>query len=82
MSAGSKVARVALAFWVMKLGATTLGKTFHDRLTRAPANGGLGFGTTGSLAVLAAILLTLLALTSHRDHCAAAAPVAAASPLP
>ncbi|QZN81563.1 hypothetical protein K5K93_03775 [Stenotrophomonas sp. DR822] len=53
----SKVAAVTLAFWVMKIAATTLGETAGDLLSMT-----LGLGYVTSSAILLAIFAGLLAL--------------------
>jgi len=53
----SKVAAVTLAFWVMKIAATTLGETAGDLLSMT-----LGLGYVTSSAILLAIFVGLLAL--------------------
>lgn len=58
--------RVAL-FWAAFVLTRPFGATFGDLLTKTPAQGGLGFGTIGSSAVLVSILLILVYWT-HRTH--------------
>jgi uncharacterized membrane-anchored protein len=57
------VSRVAL-FWIAFVLTRPFGATFGDLLTKTPARGGLGFGTVGSSAVLAVILVALVVFTS------------------
>ncbi len=61
----TKVSRVAL-FWIAFVLTRPFGATMGDVLTKSHAQGGLGFGTIGSSIVLAAILVTSVALTSAR----------------
>lgn len=74
---GSAIALVALAAWRTRIDRVVLfwlafvltrpfGATFGDLLTKAPADGGLGFGTVGSSAVLAAVLATLVVTATRR----------------
>jgi uncharacterized membrane-anchored protein len=49
-----------LLFWMAFVLTRPLGATFGDFLTKAPVKGGLGFGTIGSSAVLALILIGCL----------------------
>lgn len=55
----TKISRVFL-FWVAFVLTRPFGATMGDVLTKGPDHGGLGFGTIGSSAVLAAILLALM----------------------
>lgn len=52
----TRISRVFL-FWVAFVQTRPLGATFGDTLTKTPAQGGLGFGTIGTSAVLIAITL-------------------------
>ena len=63
--AGSKVAAVTLAFWLMKIAATTLGETAGDLLSMT-----LNLGYALSSAVLVATFLLLLAwqVSARRFH--------------
>jgi len=45
-----------LLFWVAFVLTRPFGATFGDLLTKTPAQGGLGFGTIGSSAILAGLL--------------------------
>ena len=54
-AAANNVAAVTLAFWIMKICATTAGETGGDLLSMT-----LGIGTIGSTAVLLTILLILI----------------------
>lgn len=57
----SKLPAITLAFWIMKIAATTLGETLGDFLSKGPEHGGidLGYGLA-SLIVLGIFLATLL----------------------
>lgn len=55
----TKISRV-LVFWVAFVLTRPFGATMGDVLTKAPDKGGLDFGTTGSSAILAAVLLGLV----------------------
>jgi uncharacterized membrane-anchored protein len=57
--------RVAL-FWLAFVLTRPLGATLGDMLTKAVTAGGLNLGTIGASAVLAAVLLGLILLTSYR----------------
>ncbi len=63
----SKVAAVTLAFWVLKILATTLGETLGDYLSMT-----LGLGYVAGLAITGALLLIVLAvqIRSARYHAA------------
>ena len=54
-TAGNKVPEVVLAFWVVKVLATTVGETAADFLSTT-----LGLGLTGTTLVMTALLLTAL----------------------
>lgn len=54
-AAGNKVPEVTLAFWVVKILATTVGETAADFLSTT-----LGLGLTGTTMVMTAVLLTAL----------------------
>lgn len=56
------ISKVAL-FWTAFVLTRPFGATFGDLLTKSPAQGGVGFGTIGSSAVLAGILIGLVAWT-------------------
>ena len=60
-STRSKLPAITLAFWIMKVAATTLGETLGDFLSKGPEHGGidLGYGLA-SLIVLGIFLATLL----------------------
>ena len=58
----TRISRVLL-FWVAFVLTRPFGATFGDLLTKPARLGGLGLGTAGSSAVLAALLLGLLAWT-------------------
>jgi uncharacterized membrane-anchored protein len=55
----TKMSRTLL-FWAAFVLTRPFGATMGDLLTKAPAKGGLGFGTVGSSAVLLAILIGLI----------------------
>lgn len=59
----TKISRV-LVFWVAFVLTRPFGATMGDVLTKAPDKGGLDFGTTGSSAILATVLLCLVAYAS------------------
>lgn len=59
------VSKVAL-FWAAFVLTRPFGATFGDLLTKTPANGGLGFGTIGSSAVLMSILVVLVVWTRKK----------------
>lgn len=54
-----------LLFWIAFILTRPFGATFGDLLTKPLSNGGMGFGTIGSSAVLFIILISLVAL-AHR----------------
>ena len=62
----TKISHVAL-FWVAFVLTRPFGATFGDFMTKTPEQGGLGFGTIGSSAVLLVMLLALVAwaIRSH-----------------
>ena len=60
MDATSNLPRITLAFWIAFVLTRPFGATFGDLLTKTPAKGGIGFGTIGSSAVLAVILVALI----------------------
>jgi uncharacterized membrane-anchored protein len=59
------VSRVML-FWIAFVLTRPFGATFGDLLTKSPDNGGFGFGTIGSSAILAALLVAVIVHTSVR----------------
>jgi uncharacterized membrane-anchored protein len=61
-----------LLFWVAFVLTRPFGATLGDLLTKLPEKGGLGFGTMGASAVLAAILVVALVLTPRREKAAVA----------
>lgn len=65
----TSINRIAI-FWAAFILTRPFGATFGDLLTKPLPKGGLGFGTIGSSAVLALILMTMIVLTYHRksDH--------------
>lgn len=73
------IAMIGLAYFFTPVSRTTLfwaafvltrpfGATMGDLLTKAPAMGGMGFGTMGSTLVLLSILVVLIAITMRRDR--------------
>lgn len=60
------LSRIGL-FWAAFVLTRPFGATFGDLLTKTPDKGGLGFGTIGSSAILAAILIGLVIYTSIQD---------------
>lgn len=62
----TRLNRIAL-FWLAFVLTRPFGATFGDFLTKPLVKGGLGFGTIGSSAVLAAILLSLLLVQMYRS---------------
>lgn len=64
----TKLPAITLAFWLMKISATTLGETLGDFLSKGPEDGGLDLGyLVASLIVLAIFLATLVPqLLTHR----------------
>jgi uncharacterized membrane-anchored protein len=80
----TKINRVAL-FWVAFVLTRPFGATFGDLLTKTPEKHGLGFGTIGSSAVLAVILVAVILYTTRRAGRAdrpGAAPAQPAIPKP
>jgi len=69
---GTSISKVAL-FWAAFVLTRPLGATMGDLLTKTPEQGGLGFGTIGSSAVLAGILLVFIAITTRAHHAKRAA---------
>lgn len=69
----SRVSHVLL-FWIAFVLTRPFGATFGDLLTKPAANGGLGFGTIGSSAVLASIVIILVGWQSLRTSKTAEAP--------
>ena len=58
----TKISKVLL-FWIAFVLTRPFGATMGDVLTKTHEKGGLGFGTIGSSAILASILLVLIAYT-------------------
>ncbi len=54
-------------FWTAFVLTRPFGATMGDVLTKTPAQGGLGFGTVGSSAVLAAVLVAVILYTMRRE---------------
>jgi len=63
----TKISRVAL-FWAAFVLTRPFGATMGDVLTKSHDEGGLGFGTIGSSAVLAAILVAVILYTMWKDR--------------
>lgn len=63
-------------FWVAFVLTRPFGATFGDVLTKSAEKGGLDFGTVGSSAILASILVALLLYTNYADRQGALRPVA------
>lgn len=61
----NKLPKITLAFWIMKICATTLGETAGDFLTKPYEKGGLDFGTVGSSAVLTAVLVAMVGMAYY-----------------
>ena len=70
------ISRVAL-FWVAFVLTRPFGATLGDVLTKSPEKGGVGFGTIGSSAVLAGILVALVVYRTVVPE----APPSAAEPI-
>ena len=62
----TNLSRIGL-FWAAFVLTRPFGATFGDLLTKTPDKGGLGFGTIGSSAILAVILVGLVVYTSIQD---------------
>ena len=62
----TRISRVFL-FWAAFVLTRPLGATIGDLLTKTHDKGGLDFGTIGASAVLAAVLLVLIVVTSLRE---------------
>ena len=54
-----------LLFWIAFVLTRPFGATMGDVLTKMPQQGGLGFGTIGSSAILGGVLLILIFYTNH-----------------
>lgn len=63
-----------LLFWLAFVLTRPFGATFGDLLTKRPDQGGLGFGTIGSSAILAAILVGFIVYTNKGMKTAAPDP--------
>lgn len=79
-----KVASPALyvgLFWAAFVLTRPFGATMGDVLTKPPAQGGLGFGTIGSSAVLATVLVAVILYTMRRDAGTTVAAAAGGNPV-
>ncbi len=63
----TRINRVAL-FWMAFVLTRPFGATFGDLLTKPTTNGGLGFGTIGSSAVLGVLLVALIFISYRKDR--------------
>jgi uncharacterized membrane-anchored protein len=63
----TRVSKVFL-FWVAFVQTRPLGAALGDTFTKTPDQGGLGFGTIGTSAVLAAITIAGVVLVSRRGY--------------
>jgi uncharacterized membrane-anchored protein len=63
----TKISRVFL-FWVAFVQTRPLGASFGDTLTKTPEQGGLGFGTIGTSAVLIAITIAGVIYVSRNGY--------------
>lgn len=63
-----------LLFWLAFVLTRPFGATFGDLLTKPAAQGGLDYGTVGSSAILASLLVILVAYTSVRNRTVDPAP--------
>ncbi len=61
----TKISKVLL-FWIAFVLTRPFGATFGDVLTKSPDKGGIGFGTVGSSAVLAALLIGTIIFTMRK----------------
>lgn len=59
----TRISRTTL-FWIAFVLTRPFGATMGDLLTKTPDKGGLGFGTIGSTAVLMAILIAMVLMTT------------------
>jgi uncharacterized membrane-anchored protein len=62
----TRINRVVL-FWLAFVLTRPFGATFGDLLTKPTTSGGLGFGTIGSSAVLAALLVALIVVSYRKN---------------
>jgi uncharacterized membrane-anchored protein len=69
-------------FWAAFVLTRPFGATMGDVLTKNADKGGLGFGTIGSSAVLAVVLVAVILYTMRRDAIAQAAVAFAGNPSP
>jgi uncharacterized membrane-anchored protein len=73
-----------LLFWIAFVLTRPFGATLGDVLTKGPDKGGIGFGTIGSSAVLAVLLVVVIFYTSRTTKAAneAATPAQESTPTP
>ena len=69
-----------LLFWVAFVQTRPFGATMGDTLTKTPAQGGLGFGTLGTSAVLMAITVIGVIYVTRNGYSSKKSPAALASP--
>jgi uncharacterized membrane-anchored protein len=74
----TKLSRTAL-FWCAFVLTRPFGAEMGDVLTKAPAQGGVGFGTIGSSAVLGAVLVGMIWFTHRRVQALKPPPLRAAA---
>jgi uncharacterized membrane-anchored protein len=72
----TKVSRV-LVFWLAFVLTRPFGATVGDVLTKPRSEGGLAFGTVGSSAILASVLVALVVWSSLKEQRARASAIAA-----
>ena len=65
----TNISRIAL-FWAAFILTRPLGATMGDLLTKSHEKGGLDFGTVGSSAILAAVLVVLILVTTRQQRTA------------
>lgn len=71
----TRISRILL-FWIAFVLTRPFGATVGDVLTKSKEKGGLNFGTIGSSAILAAVLIVLLVWSMIKERRARAAPSA------
>ncbi|NBO19541.1 MAG: hypothetical protein EBV03_10025, partial [Proteobacteria bacterium] len=62
----TRISRIVL-FWLAFILTRPFGATVGDVLTKMPDKGGIGFGTVGSSAILAVILVGFILWTHHQE---------------